>query len=615
MTDKPPVKLRIPRQDLDSHSLFPLTPQGVQSWTSGLPVTNTREAGQQLRQALGELNRVSLPAGQRHALLQLMLPNLRVVTASLSRRFINQPLVLPAEPRQMAELADQLFGLASTGYTLVAVHAIRDRESIRDVNPARMVCEALQRALHFIGCKIFQRFELFQPTENRAWQTLHQLYDLAERQQLTQLRVEGARAESTTITATWLQPLLLACCKPNQLRQGDLSAIFQALGQWAGLASVATTGEGLFAVDLSGDQPPTYVNDTRSGTSPDLRVINTGPLVAHLTELGNSGEGSSRRDIVFADDVRLHHNILQHMIVSLSSVSIRNFSRQSLQQELHVALGMNSTHYFVAGGLTFAEVLNGKGYRPPVSERVLTNPFLVQRRRLDPWLEANADEIYSGEDDHGADEDADQRYVEVDDETRAVLLAGQSPDPARVQEQEEEHREYRVKTIDASPGGYCLEWEQEQPVVIRSGDILCVREEQGGSWVIASIRWLSQLKGSSSSILGVELLSPQATAWGARIQNPQGGLSEPIRVLLLPGIKLVAQPPTLITPRSGFREGQRLTLVKHGEEKKIRLQRQVAATATFSQFEFREVGNPQQDKPKEERELPSSPFRSLWSDI
>lgn len=615
MTEKQPVKLRIPRQDLDTHSLFSLTPQGVQSWTSALPVTNTREVAQQLRLALGELNRVALPAEQRHALLELMRPNLKVATASLSRRFINQPLVLPAEPQQMADLADQLFGLASTAYTLVAVHAIRDRERVRDINPARLACEALQRALHFTGCKIFQRFELFQPPENRAWQTLHQLYVLAERQQLTHLSIDGALAEPTTISASWLQPLLLACCKPNQLRQGDLTAIFQALRQWGGLAEVTTTGEGLFAVDLSGDQPPTYANSIRATASPDLRLIDTGPLVAHLNELAESGEASSRQDITFTNDIRLHHNILQHMVVSLSSISTRNFSRHGLQQELQVALGLNSTHYFVAGGLTFAEVLNGKGYQPPFSERVLTNPFLIERKRRDPWLEANADEIFSGEERHGADDDGDPHQVEVDDDTRAVLLADQSLDQPRVQEQEEEqHREYRVKAINVSPGGYCLEWEQEQPGAIRSGDILCVREEQDGSWVIASIRWLSQLK-SNSSILGIELLSPQATAWGARIQNQQGGLSEPIRVLLLPGIKLVAQPPTLITPRSGFREGQRLTLVKHGEDKKIRLQRQVAATATYSQFEFREVGNPQEDKPREERELPGSAFRSLWSDI
>ncbi|MEQ9464770.1 MAG: hypothetical protein RJQ10_13995 [Haliea sp.] len=610
MVDKAPVKLRIPRQDLDHFDLFPLTQAGAQSWTNSLPVTNTREVAQQLRLALGELNRVAMPAEQRHAILEEMRPNLTVATASLSRRFINQPLVLPEEPRQMADLADQLFGLASTAYTLVAVHAIRDRESIRDINPARLVCEALQRALHFTGCKLFQRYQLFQTGDNRAFRTLHQLYALAERQQLTQLHVTGASADSTTITATWLQPLLLSCCKPNQLRQGDLAAIFHGLRQWSELATVGSNGSALFAVDLGGDQPPTYANSIRSTAGADLRLIDTGPLVAHLQDLAAArDDGGSRQDIVFAHDLRLQYNILQHMITSLSSVSMRNFGRHDLQQPLHVALGLTSTHYFVAGGLSFAEVLHGKGYRPPAGERVITNPFLVERKRRDPWLEANADDVHSGEEVAAPDDSRGAHNVEVDEATRAALSSLELP-----QQAEEEHREYAVTAVNASPGGYCLEWEQDHPGIFRSGDILGIREEQGGEWLIASIRWLSQLEGTSS-IVGIELLSPRASAWGARIQHRQGGASEPIRVLRLPEIKLVGKPPTLITPRSGFREGQKITLVRHGESMHIRLQRQVAATATYSQFEFRESGSPAQNKPKVEREIPGSPFKSLWSEL
>ncbi len=610
MSDRAPVKLRIPRQDLDHFSLFTLSVEGAQSWTNALPVTNTREAAQQLRLAISELNRVALPAEQRHAILEVMRPNLTVATASLSRRFLNQPLVLPEEPRHMADLADQLFGLASTAYTLVAVHAIRDRGTIHNINPARLVCEALQRALHFTGCKLFQRYQLFQTGDNRAFLTLHQLYSLAERQQLTQLHVTGALADRTTITATWLQPLLLSCCKPNQLRQSDLAAIFHGLRQWSELASVGTGGAGLFAVDLGGDQPPTYASSIRSTAGSDLRLIDTGPLVAHLQHLaGTQEDHGSRQDIVFANDIRLHYNILQHMITSLSSVSMRNFGRHNLQQTLHVALGLTSTHYFVAGGQTFGEVLHGKGYRPPASERVITNPFLVERKRHDPWLEANADDIHSGEELPKPDDSRDSHHVELDEATRAALSNLELPQAA-----EEAHRDYAVTAINASPGGYCLEWEQNHPGTIRSGDIIGIREEDDGGWVIATIRWLSQLEGKNS-IVGIELLSPRAAAWGACIQYRQGGSSEPIRVLRLPEIKLVGKPPTLITPRSGFREGQKITLVRHGESMNIRLQRQVAATATYSQFEFRETGSPAQKKPRVEREIPGSPFKSLWSEL
>jgi hypothetical protein len=86
-------------------------------------------------------------------------------------------------------------------------------------------------------------------------------------------------------------------------------------------------------------------------------------------------------------------------------------------------------------------------------------------------------------------------------------------------------------------------------------------------------------------------------------------------VLLLPEIKLVAQPPTLITPRSGFREGQGLTLLREGSTRDVRLQRLVATTGAYSQFEFRETAARAAAKVKTERELPASPFRSIWSDI
>jgi len=225
MSDKAPVKLRIPRQDLTTFSYFPLTGADAAQWAAGLPVTSAREVAQTLATLVGELNRVVLPAAERYAILEAIRPNMNVAVASLTRKVINQPLVMPEEPRQLAEIADQLLGLSSTAYTLVAVHALRDRDNMAGVNPARLMCEALQRAINLTAGKIFQHFLLYQPGENRAWQTLHQLYHLAERQHLTRLRVDDGHEGITTVQATWLRPLLLSCCKPNQVRQGDLIAI------------------------------------------------------------------------------------------------------------------------------------------------------------------------------------------------------------------------------------------------------------------------------------------------------------------------------------------------------------------------------------------------------
>ncbi len=334
MSDIAPVKLRIPRQDLDQFGLFPLTVEGAAAWARELPVIKTREAVQQLREALDRLNRTELPAARRYAILETLRPVLQAAIATLSRRFLNQPLVLPAEPQQIAELVDQLHGHAGTGYTVVAIHAIRDREAIHDVNPAWLACEAMQRALWFTACKIVQNYQLHQPSDNRVWQTLHQLYMLAERQHLTRLRVDTANAPGTTITATYLIPLLLACCKPNQLRQSDLGALFRGLQQWSELATLEPDGvaSGLFAVDINNDQPPAYSNARRWPETAQLRVIDTAGLTEQLRELAAADRQHGGQGIVFDKDTVLLSNVLQHVIDSLSSVSMRNFNRSVIDQ-------------------------------------------------------------------------------------------------------------------------------------------------------------------------------------------------------------------------------------------------------------------------------------------
>ncbi|MEZ5554458.1 hypothetical protein [Haliea sp.] len=611
MSDKAPVKLRIPRQDLTTFSYFPLTGADAAHWAAGLPVTSAREVAQTLASLLGELNRVALPAAERYAILEAIRPNMNVAVASLTRKVINQPLVMPEEPRQLAEIADQLLGLSSTAYTLVAVHALRDRDAMAGVNPARLMCEALQRAINLTAGKIFQHFLLYQPGESRAWQTLHQLYHLAERQHLTRLRVDDGDGGTTTVEATWLRPLLLSSCKPNQVRQGDLIAMFRCLLEWGGEAEVSEHEDALFAVDLDADQPPTYAKSPRfADNPPGLRRVDTSALVVQLRAIAAESEENGRRDVVFDKDTRLHHHTLLHMIEALSSVSMRNFHRTPVQQILHVTLGLSNAHYFSAGKLNFAEVLHGKGYQPAPGERVASNPFLVEQKRRDPWVEATPDDIFSGEEQAQPDDPAAGSEVSVDARTRAALL---KEDDSGLQQDEERFREYTIKSINASPGGYCLAWEETPPGIIRSGDLLCVREDDHPNWVLATIRWVSHLEGKST-LIGVELLSPGAESWGARI-HAETGLSEPIRVLLLPEIKLVAQPPTLITPRSGFREGQGLTLLREGTTRDVRLQRLVAATGAYSQFEFRETAARAAEKVKTERELPASPFRSIWTDI
>lgn len=612
MVSNTPIKLSIPDQDLQRFTLFQLDADAAHNWAQGLPVTNTRTVVHQLREAMSDLNRVQLAPEVRYDVMEALRPNLEVALTNLGKRFLNQPLVMPEEPQQMTELADTLYSMITTGYTIVAIQAIQQRDSIHNTSPARLTCEAIQRALLFAGRKILQTMQLYRPVEQHGWLTLHQLYALAEDQQLASFPVPEPLTGGDTITATYLQTLLLACCKPNQLRQSDLAGLHRGFQEWSDLVRVEDpqSGEGLFLVDLDSDQAPIYSSLNTDTPGPRFRFIATNLLAKHLETL-RASEGNQA--ISFDRDTSLPASILDLLIASLGSMSQRNFNRAASGGNLlWVCIGLSSTHYHVAGERTFEQLLHGSSYAAPADARVSNNPFLLSAQKGDQWQQANPEQDYSGGE-YTSTEPGEQdveHQIDVDEHTREELLQAEDTNlpPA------ERYPIYQVQLANASPGGYCLEWTAELPGDIKTGDIVSLKEEQSQEWVIAVIRWVSHLK-NARTLIGLELLSPRAMPYGACIHQKTGGKTAPMRVLLLPEIKLVGQPHTLITPRAGFRERQKITLTRGTEEHSIQLVRQVAATGSFAQFDFRYLKQLGDVLAEDKGGYLDSSYDSLWSNI
>ena len=152
------------------------------------------------------------------------------------------------------------------------------------------------------------------------------------------------------------------------------------------------------------------------------------------------------------------------------------------------------------------------------------------------------------------------------------------------------------------------------PSHIKTGDVISVREVDNNAWSIAVIRWVSQLK-DQTTLLAVELLSPRATPYGASVQHKTGEDGDMMRALLLPEIKLVGQPNTLITPRVGFKERQKVTLIRGGEESYIQLFKKVSSTAAYNQFEFRYIQQLEEVAMQDKSDVISTQFESLWNNI
>jgi hypothetical protein len=302
--------------------------------------------------------------------------------------------------------------------------------------------------------------------------------------------------------------------------------------------------------------------------------------------------------------------MLSHLIDSLGSMSMRNFNRVRSQTPLAISVGLGAAHYHAAGARDFERLLHGDDYMPQQSDRRGSNPFLQgDNSPQDPWRRANPEKDYVREASSSAGEADFTHHINLDERSLRAITDEDADEPP-----ERRYPVYRVNTINASPGGYCLEWSGNLPEEVRAGAVASVREEQGGAWSIAVVRWVSRLQ-NASTLIGLELLSPQAVAYGAMIHSKKGQFTAPQRVLLLPEISLVGQPHTLITPRAGFRERQKVTLLRMGETFFIQLTRQVAATASYAQFDFRYIKHLDEVLAEDKSGPLDASYDSLWSNI
>jgi cyclic-di-GMP-binding protein len=601
MVDSSTGNLRLPQQDLESFDHFALEVTAAEAWAARLPSGNPVKGATTLRDGLSALNRVAVAPARRFALLEALRAPLQQLAEALTRALIDDSAVVSENAQRRSELVSDLCELGAAGYALVAVDTIRSPEAVEGTNPARLACEALQRAVAFRSMELLQYHLLYRPVPLNHWVIMHQLYALAERQQLANLPVVDPLTDSeSTIAAEYLPGVLLACCKTNQLRQQDIFTAFRALRHWRDLARIEdpAVGDGLFFIDLASDRPPGYSKLQVQPLGGTQRFLNTGPLVRHLEELRVRSEPAGYD---LDRETRLDNHLFSHLARSLGEVSQRHFKRQPARHQLWIAAGLSAVHYYVAGERTLDEVLHGDDYETPVNERFDHNPFLKASEGGDAWQQANPEE------------DAEEHGDSPDNElaVNAGALAGsEAPDRAP--------RRYTVFTVESanvSPGGYCVEWSV-LPDGVNVGDVVCLREQQHGEgdWSIAVIRWISQQK-NGPTLLGLELLSPGGTAYVAQVRLPDGGYSRPIRVILLPEIALVGQPHTLLAPRLVFKENQKIILARKDETFLVKLKRQLASTATFGQFDFEYRRQLDEDLDEGHDALAAGQFDSIWQEI
>lgn len=563
---------RTPARTAPSHDSFDTRPAQVEKWIAALPLANLGETGRRLYHVLTETNRTDLPAEQRLAMLERLRAPLRTVADAMKKHFIGQPLPLTGKNRQIAELAQTLTRQMALGYRIVAEDSAKGRSRFGD---RRTRAVATHRALGCLGTVLLSAYQTYAPYPTAVWREIHALYQAAEADGSSAISIqdpERADAEST-IEERYKRTLLLALACPYRLRPGEVQQIHAWLADWCRHATLERLAEprnptGRFVVDFQSDGPPVYLvlhaSDYRDDTCRILNATRLADVVRdHLARLRRDGQTARQ----------VNEQVLQRLMLAWGALPKRRFSRRQRHSTAVVAIGLSAAHYFIGGEAAFAGDAANPGLFDKPARFDAWEPAAARPSR-DVWELGGARPLH--EPHAGA---VTEQYIDFEPrmpKSTAPASASAPVGPA--------FRTHDWKMVNVSAAGYRLLWDSNAGSQAHVGELLGLRESTDPDSFhldIGVVRWMKVAEEGLE--LGVEMLSPGAVAVGTK--KHAGG--EYTRSLLLPAIKALGQPATLLTAALPYRAGDHLLVNSHGKELRVELTKLVENTGIFAQFQFR----------------------------
>ena len=572
------VSLRIPQQTLTELTGVSKQADKFEGWLNKLPKGHVGQTAKQIYHTLDEISRLKTTAQNRFELLELIRPTVLLLLPSLSKHYLNQPLILPAKAAQVAALTQSLLLRLSTAYKVVVAESLKEMEK---VSAKQNVKIALHRATTLSTLRLLHNYQLYSLTPRTIWHDIYQFYYIAEHYKLSdeQIRDQKGSDAKSSIKQEFLRAVMLAAASPNQLRQPQIKDLFDVTSSWAHFVQIDkhSNPPGLYYLDLLSDTPPTYHNWLATDKDSQLRNIYLGLLVEKLEHYSKSSQ-SSELNI----PATITPDLLTHLCDNWGKSSQRSFARTSQQGEVGVTVGFSASHYFISDQMEFSTFIRGGSPDPlaPNDSNLFLNPNHdplapvptdQEKSAEDIWsLKYTAPFIPSHEEDHSDNIDTEG----LEEEINQV-----------VKEQPRPFQNFRCGVIDTSPGGYCVEWQGEISGQLRNGEVIGLKEDSQSRWQVGVVRWINQVSADTARI-GIELLSPLGQAGGATVVHKKGPSGDFIRVIQLPEIPSIGQAATLLTPSTCFQEGDKILLTYLEGKVKAKLTKRISSTSGYCQFLF-----------------------------
>lgn len=533
------LTLAVPSLSTRDAGAIELQPPKVKKWLEELPLLNVAETSRKLYNTLTLHNRVEYDAKLRLELLELFRQPLCQLSQELAKQYIGLPLPLSDKHRGIAEQNRQLHIELANGYKRVVLDLASTPAS-----GTRERALAVQRALRSLTHVLAISYHTYSPTPVGAWREIHALHAHAEDMGIVEIEVKdplNGAAPACSVSHAYRQALLLDFSDPYHLPPRMVDWAHHYLDRWAPLAQLAAATSAYqptcqFLIDRDNDHAGIAYT---AGTVPEdpkrYRILNTIELArqlhAQLTQFAN-GEtppAEGLRENFFRESGQ---DLLRRLIAAWGVNPQRAFRRSpAMNRRVEIAIGMDRINYWINGGKKFVVSSTFVGPVPQrtqlASEEIRHKGEQIPGRELSTW--------------------------DIHDESAGGLALSKS-------------------------GGIHLH--------IHVGDLLITRTPgEGNPWSVGVIRWVRS-EGSSSIEIGIQHLAPSADPVVIKTVNEDGKESDFLPALLLPEIKPLKQPLTLVTHRGVFKPDTAVFMDNGCRLYRIMPTRLIEASHSFEQFSF-----------------------------
>ena len=536
-----PLVLSVPSLSARSPDDMELQPPKVKKWLEDLPLLNIAETSRKLLSTLVIHNRVEFDNPRRLELLELFRHPVNEISLELTKQYIGLPLPLSEKHKTNAEQNRQLQMELANGYKRIVLNSADKTGERKEL---AMLALTVQRAIRHLTGVLTASYQIYAPYPDGTWQEIHALFTHAEKLRIVEIEVDDplnkALAKSS-VSHAYKQALLLDFSDPYHLPSRMIDRIHHYLDRWASIAQLTQVTQTYnptcqFLIDHEKDCAGiVYSADTVLDKLSHCRLLNTVELArqAHaqltLIKSGQTPPPEGLQDNFFQE---AGQDLLKRSISAWGVNPQRSFRRsQRSGHRVDIAIGLDAINYWINGGKKFVVSSNFVGPMP-------------QRTQLG--------------------------------------IEDKKPATARLPERE--NSTWDVE--DESAGGLSLSKSGQIRVPVQVGDLVITRVSgEVSAWDVGVIRWVKS-PGSSNIEIGIQRLAPSADPVVIKTVSENKVESDFLPALLLPEIKPLKQPQTLITHRGACKPGVEIFMDNGYRLSRIAPTRLLEASHSFEQFQF-----------------------------